>query len=464
MVLAALAGVAAPAWSGTNLLANPGFEDAGGSYNGWTILFGTGPNISTPADDDIYRSGAAAAKIFGEFTGCPIPNFDTGGFGQSFAPTAGQIYELSGYSYVSGTDPMTGANVCASNRCLAKISFFSATVGGLLLSANEVVVGATGTPLDTWTPFSISLPAPAGAQRVEVLFLFLQPGCATGSVFLDDLSFCALSPPAPLPNVLANPSFSGGLSGWTPFGNVVAETRGFGIRTSTGSAKMFGPFSTPGAASGMFQGFAATPGLDWQMTVWAMHTCQETPIGPGNLNYASAKLVFKDGGGAEIASAETIIADTNRPLGTWTQHSVGAIAPAGAATVEAYLLFIQPDSTAGGAIWVDDVVLREDVLVGAPDVAESVLDFELRQNLPNPFRRSTRIDFVLTRTAPVELGIYDVAGRHVRTLVDETLSPGVHVTAWDGITADGQAAAAGIYRYVLRTPTGRTSRSMVFLR
>lgn len=464
VILAALVGVASPAWAGTNLLANPGFEDAGGSYNGWTIFFGSGPNISTPADDNIFRSGSAAAKIYGEFSGCPIPNFDTGGFGQSFTPVAGQIYELSGYSFVSSADPMTGANVCASNRCIAKISFFNATVGGLLLSANEVLVGDGSTPLDTWIPFDISLPAPAGAMRVEVLILFLQPGCATGSVFLDDLSFCVSAPPTPLPNMLANPSFTSGLTGWTTFDNVLAETRGFAIRTSTGSAKMYGPFTTPGASSGMYQTFTATPGLDWQLQVWSMHTCQEFPLAAGNLNYATAKIVFKDGGGTEIGAAETIIADANSPLGTWTQHSVGATTPAGAATVEAYLLFIQPDSTAGGNIWVDDAELREGVIVGAPAVAESPLDFDLRQNVPNPFGSATRIDFVLARAVPVELSIYDVTGRHVRTLVDEPLSSGAHVAAWDGRSGDGKAVAAGIYRYVLRTPTGQSSRSMMLLK
>jgi hypothetical protein len=464
LVLAAVVGLASPARAAVNLLSNPGFEDGGGSYTGWPILFGSGPNISTPGTDNIIRSGSAAAKIFGEFTGCPIPNFDTGGFGQSFTPVAGQVYTFSGYSLVSSTDPMTGANVCASNRCIAKISFFSAPVGGLLLSANEIVVGAESTPQDTWVPFSISAPAPATAMRVEALVIFLQPGCATGSVFLDDLTFCQSAPPTPLANSLANPSFSSGLAGWTPFGNVVAETRGFGIRSATGSAKMFGPFSTPGAASGMFQGFPTAPGLDWQLGAWAMHTCQESPLGPGNLNFATAKIVFRDGGGTEIAAAEATIADANSPLGTWRETTVAATAPAGTATVEAYLLFIQPDSTQGGAVWVDDALLRQAVLVGAPDVAESAPGFDLRQNVPNPFGAATRIEFVLTRSAPVELAVYDVGGRLVRTLVDRPMTAGTHAASWDGRTADGLAAAAGVYRCVLRTPEGRISRSMMLLK
>jgi hypothetical protein len=143
---------------------------------------------------------------------------------------------------------------------------------------------------------------------------------------------------------------------------------------------------------------------------------------------------------------------------------VAATAPTGAVTVDAFLLFVQPDSTENGAIWVDDVVFRETVLVDAPVLAGSPLDFELHQNFPNPFGSSTRIDFVLAKTAPVELSIYDVAGRHVRTLVEGRFTPGPHGISWDGRTAEGKAAAAGVYRYVLRTPSGQTSRSMMLLK
>jgi hypothetical protein len=463
VIIAALIAAGLPASAGANLLVNPGFEDAGGSYNGWTI-YGNAPSISTPATDNIARTGSAAAKVFGEFTGCPIPNFDSGGVGQSFAPTPGQIYEFSGYSYVSSGDPLTGSFLCASNRCVAKIVFYDAPSGGAEMCSNEILVAGPSTPTDTWSPFSVSVPAPAGAQRVESLILFLQPGCDSGSTFVDDLMFREKTPPAPLPNALVNPSFDVFLTGWTTFDNVFAETRSFAIRTAPGSAKMFGPFTTPGAASGMYQSFPATPGLDWQLMVYSFITCQESPIEPGGQNYATAKIVFRDGGGAEVGFAETVIADANSPFGTWTQHSVAATAPAEAATAEAYLLFVQPDSTENGAVWVDDVVFREGELTDAPVLAADTRDFALRQNFPNPFRHSTHIDFVLAKPAPVKLSIYDVAGRHVRTLGEGHFTSGPHGFTWDGKAADGKAVATGVYRYVLRTPFGQTSRSMLRLR
>jgi len=45
----------------------------------------------------------------------------------------------------------------------------------------------------------------------------------------------------------------------------------------------------------------------------------------------------------------------------------------------------------------------------------------------------------------VRLVLVDVAGRRVRTLVDETLAAGPHELAWDGRDAGGAPAPAGLY-------------------
>jgi len=69
ILIAAVSALASPSLATVNLLANPGFEDAGGSYDGWTIKFGEGIQLSLPGGDDIIRTGSAASKTYGEFTG-----------------------------------------------------------------------------------------------------------------------------------------------------------------------------------------------------------------------------------------------------------------------------------------------------------------------------------------------------------------------------------------------------------
>jgi len=49
--------------------------------------------------------------------------------------------------------------------------------------------------------------------------------------------------------------------------------------------------------------------------------------------------------------------------------------------------------------------------------------------------------------AEVKITIYDILGRHVRTLVHGEWSPGSHEIRWDGITDWGHRAATGVYIY-----------------
>lgn len=445
---------------GPNLLVNPGFEDG---YNGW-FTFGSGPNLSTPSTDNIARTDTAAAKIFGEFTLCPTPVFDVGGFGQAFTmPTVGNVYELSGWSYMSSADPIPGTSTCGGNRVVAQIAFFNVPVGGSPVLRSEIVIGDYDTPLDQWIPFSVEMPCPPGALRVEALVLFLQPGCDTGSIFVDDMNFCESTPTAET-NVLANPSFDTSLTGWTTFANAVFDGRVFARRTPTGGAKLYGPFSVPGAASGMYQSFPTVQGQQWDFSVYALNTCEEDPIEGTNDNVGLIQLLFRDELSNEIGTTDEVIVDNTAPLGTWTKHAISATAPPAAESVEAYILFVQPtDSLLGGAMWVDDAVLNASPATGVGETPSNP-DMTLQQNVPNPFNPTTRIDFHLAHRDVVDLVVYDTAGRLVARLFAGELDAGPHYVTWDGRTTSGAMAATGIYHYVLRTTTGQVSRKMVLLK
>ncbi len=454
--LAAAALIVTAALASANMLVNPGFEASGGSYDGWGT-FGNGPNISTPADDDIYRTGQAAAKIYGEFNNCPTPQFDVGGVYQAFTPTPGAEYTFSGYSYISSADPMTGSDTCISNRLLAKVVFFD--IYGEIAS-NEFVIGDGNLPIEEWVYFEVSLPAPATAVNVQPMLLFLQPGCDEGSVFVDDCSFVE-STPVTEPNILVNPSFDTDLSGWTAFGNAYYDGRSWARRTPTGAAKIYGTFA-PDHDSGVFQQFVATAGGIWQFDVHVMTTCVESPMNASIDNVVVARILFKDAAGAEIGSGDAVIGDPSMPLGTWGKHSVLAEAPAGTDSVAAYILFVQP-TLESGAVWIDDLSLRETSYVGV-DPGATLHDVVLYQNVPNPFNPTTRIEFETARSGEVEVSIYNLAGRRVTTLHGGVLDAGPHSVVWNGKPAGGAVASSGTYWYVVRTPEGEASRSMVLLK
>jgi hypothetical protein len=100
--------------------------------------------------------------------------------------------------------------------------------------------------------------------------------------------------------------------------------------------------------------------------------------------------------------------------------------------------------------------------VDAP-VVGSRLGYDLRAATPNPFRTVTSIEFHVPNRTHVLIEIYDVLGRKVRTLVDETLASS-HARKWDGLDARGERASAGIYFVRMEAGDFRTTRKVVLLK
>ncbi|GEM_PF-798168 len=77
-------------------------------------------------------------------------------------------------------------------------------------------------------------------------------------------------------------------------------------------------------------------------------------------------------------------------------------------------------------------------------VSQLPKEFELYQNYPNPFNPTTNFGFRIADVGFVSLGIYDVLGREVTTLVHEMLPTGYYKVTW---TAND--IATGVYFYRL---------------
>jgi hypothetical protein len=87
----------------------------------------------------------------------------------------------------------------------------------------------------------------------------------------------------------------------------------------------------------------------------------------------------------------------------------------------------------------------------------------LNQNFPNPFNPITTICFTVAGAGRVTIGIYDVAGALINTLVDRVCEPGAHDAAWDGRDHDGKRVSSGVYFYRLAAGDFVETRKMVLL-
>ena len=90
--------------------------------------------------------------------------------------------------------------------------------------------------------------------------------------------------------------------------------------------------------------------------------------------------------------------------------------------------------------------------------------FVLHGAVPNPFNPSTRINYSLAESGRVELVIYDVSGRLVRTLIDDVLPAGDHHVRWDGRNQAGQTVASGAYFSLLRSGKNVQRQRMMLMK
>ncbi len=100
----------------------------------------------------------------------------------------------------------------------------------------------------------------------------------------------------------------------------------------------------------------------------------------------------------------------------------------------------------------------------AVQAAVAAVRLALDQNRPNPFNAATEVDFSLDRDAAVRLRVYDLAGRLVRTLVDDLRPAGRHTAFWDGRDDAGRSVASGAYVVRLEAGTGVLTRRLTMLK
>ena len=96
--------------------------------------------------------------------------------------------------------------------------------------------------------------------------------------------------------------------------------------------------------------------------------------------------------------------------------------------------------------------------------AEQPYELLLKQNYPNPFNPYTNIEFYLDINDYIELNIYDIKGKKVKTLLSEFILSGSHLVKWDGKNKNGEDLPSGIYLYQLVNSQNMLSNKMILLR
>ena len=95
-------------------------------------------------------------------------------------------------------------------------------------------------------------------------------------------------------------------------------------------------------------------------------------------------------------------------------------------------------------------------LIKSPET--KIKTYQLSQNYPNPFNPTTMINYQLLVTGYVEIGIFNLLGQKVATLVSELQQSGQHQVQWNAA-----GFASGIYFYIIQTGEFHQAKKMVLL-
>lgn len=164
------------------------------------------------------------------------------------------------------------------------------------------------------------------------------------------------------------------------------------------------------------------------------------------LEYGSPKEQFINVNGVRV---DTIRFEGNTNL--WLETGTDVDLVQGENTIQMQLFW--------GWMQIDYLGVPKDIVSAVEDSREVPFSYSLDQNYPNPFNPVTNINYTLANTELVKLNVYDILGRKVVTLINETQNAGAHIVEFDASNL-----ASGIYFYRIEAGSFRQVNKMMLLK
>jgi len=91
-------------------------------------------------------------------------------------------------------------------------------------------------------------------------------------------------------------------------------------------------------------------------------------------------------------------------------------------------------------------------------------EYAIHQNYPNPFNPITTLRYDLPENSLVKITVYDMLGREVKTLINQTQDAGYRSVIWNATNDYGKPVSAGIYIYQIQAGEYNSTKKMVLLK
>jgi flagellar hook assembly protein FlgD len=90
--------------------------------------------------------------------------------------------------------------------------------------------------------------------------------------------------------------------------------------------------------------------------------------------------------------------------------------------------------------------------------------YHLFQNYPNPFNPVTTFRYNLPEDELVNITIYDIIGRQIKTLINSSQTAGYKSIQWNATNSTGQSVSAGVYLFKIQAGNFIQTKKMVLLK
>ena len=102
--------------------------------------------------------------------------------------------------------------------------------------------------------------------------------------------------------------------------------------------------------------------------------------------------------------------------------------------------------------------------LGVRDGSALPSSIKVYPNYPNPFNPTTQIKYDLPKDSYVNIFIYDVMGKKIKSLFNNNQTSGYHYLRWDATNDIGESVSAGMYIYTIQADEYRATKKMVLLK
>ena len=122
-----------------------------------------------------------------------------------------------------------------------------------------------------------------------------------------------------------------------------------------------------------------------------------------------------------------------------------------------------------GLLSIDEMMILFGLYFQVEELSNETVDlvpkiFALHQNYPNPFNPVTSLRYDLPEDGLVNITIYDMMGRIVRTLVNGSQTAGYKSIRWNATNDRNEPVSAGLYLYTIQAEEFRQTKKMVLLK